>query len=213
MAQITTGIRSVLSSARVYNLWTKLIGGAASCTDLVQNYVRPKAGDKVLDIGCGTGVLAPFLGKVTYVGFDANPDYIRKAVQHAQEHNLANARFECALVGEDTLTAEPEFDVVLASGILHHLDDDDAAELLCSAKRALRPGGRFVSCDPGIVAGQSPLARWLISKDRGQNVRSARDYAELASAVFPTTVATHVRHDMLRIPYTHVILECVNAQS
>ncbi len=209
MAQVTTGIRGVLSSARVYNLWSRLIGGDASCTDLVENYVKPQPGDTVLDIGCGTGVLVPYLGDVTYVGFDANPDYIERA-RRAHGHR---ASFECALVGQDTFTDSDKFDLVLAIGILHHLDDGDAAELFRSAKRALRPGGRLVSCDPGHVPGQPRMARWLIARDRGQNVRDVAGYRDLAAEVFAEPIASHVRHDMLRVPYTHVIIECVNAQS
>ncbi|RKZ63742.1 MAG: class I SAM-dependent methyltransferase, partial [Candidatus Parabeggiatoa sp. nov. 3] len=47
-----------------------------------------------------------------------------------------------------------------------------------------------------------------ISKDRGQNVRTQEGYLELASQVF-SNITTDIRHDLLRIPYTHFILECV----
>jgi len=54
---------------------------------------------------------------------------------------------------------------------------------------------------------QSPVAKWIISKDRGQNIRTQEGYLELAYQVF-SNISTDIRHDMLRIPYTHFILEC-----
>jgi len=51
-----------------------------------------------------------------------------------------------------------------------------------------------------------------VSRDRGQYVRESAEYAMLAAQVFPE-VRSFVRHDLLRIPYTHVILQCGNEGS
>jgi hypothetical protein len=55
--------------------------------------------------------------------------------------------------------------------------------------------------------GQSRAARFLISKDRGQNVRSGEGYRDLALSRFDRVELIR-RDDMLNIPYTHAILEC-----
>lgn len=112
-------------------------------------------------------------------------------------------------VGEAALS-DREFDIVLAMGLLHHLDDAEAASLVELASQALVPGGRFVVIDPAHAAGQPGTTRWLIGRDRGEYVRTADAYAELARASFGS-VAVTVRSDLLRVPYTHAVLECTEA--
>ena len=99
------------------------------------------------------------------------------------------------------------FDLVLAFGLLHHLNDDEADALFRLAAEALKPGGKLITIDPVYADGQSALARWIISKDRGQNIRSPESYTQLAKPQFEQLTAT-VRQDMLHIPYSHMILEC-----
>ena len=94
-----------------------------------------------------------------------------------------------------------------AIGVLHHLDDADAVRLFELASAALKPGGRLITYDGCFVKDQSSLAKWFISRDRGQYVRDADGYVSLASQVF-THVRVSIRHDMMRIPYTRIILEC-----
>jgi hypothetical protein len=96
--------------------------------------------------------------------------------------------------------------------VLHHLNDDYAARLFKLARRALKPCARLVTLDGCFVAGQPKLARLVVSRDRGEYVREFAEYAKLAAQVFPQ-VKSVVRHDLLRIPYTHVILQCGNAVS
>jgi hypothetical protein len=50
------------------------------------------------------------------------------------------------------------------------------------------------------------MARWLIGRDRGAHVRGADAYAELARASFGS-VRVSTRDDLLRVPYTHAVLE------
>jgi hypothetical protein len=96
---------------------------------------------------------------------------------------------------------------VIAIGVLHHLNDADATRLLTLGRSALRPGGRLVTMDPCYTAHQSRIAQFVISHDRGRNVRDDERYGHLANRVFPR-VETHVRGDLSRIPYTHLVMEC-----
>ena len=99
------------------------------------------------------------------------------------------------------------FDLVLATGVLHHLDDARAAKLIELAARSLRPGGRFVTCDGCYVPEQSKLARWMLQRDRGKFVRPKEEFVALAKQRF-SKVETFVRHDLVRIPYTALIMCC-----
>jgi hypothetical protein len=71
---------------------------------------------------------------------------------------------------------------------------------------ALEPDGRFVSIDPVWAEGQNPVARFLISKDRGVHVIDSAGYASLARHEF-SQVNGGIRHRTWH-PYTHWIMEC-----
>lgn len=201
MSQRTTGWRTVFSSPTVYRFAQRSIGSDTVRQAFVRDYVRPSPGDHLLDIGCGTGDLAGMVADVEFVGHDPSADYVESA-----RAAYPDAEFHVAGVGD----FEPEpgrFDICVAKGVLHHLDDGLARELFAEAHRALRPGGRLVTMDPVLADGQSPIARFLALRDRGENVRTAEGYRSLAAPTFES-VESAVRHDMLRVPYSHALLTC-----
>jgi SAM-dependent methyltransferase len=196
------GLRSVLASPRVYELWSRLVGGEAGRSTLVREYVRPSPGARVLDLGCGPGELVHLLGDVEYVGVDVSERYIAAA----RESVGGRAEFR---VGDATNLDRDlrGFDLVLALGLIHHLDDESSRRVLNAARAALRSGGRFVSVDPTVTSGSRAAARLLVSWDRGGHVRGPAEYERLARSVFEL-VRCDVRQDLLRVPYTHCLLEC-----
>jgi SAM-dependent methyltransferase len=195
--------RSVLDSPLGYRAWSKLLGVRTYSQVLVKEHIRPESTDRILDIGCGPGTLAPFLPTTDYVGFDASPEYIKLA-----QKRYPGLHFVCERVSQYTLAEHGYFDIVLAFGILHHLDDAEAIQLFRIACDALKPGGRLVTNDGVWTSNQSGIAKYLLARDRGQFVRTAEEYVTLASQVFSTVKHT-IRHDLLWIPYTHILLECV----
>lgn len=202
MAQITTGMRGLLSSPHVYSLFQTLMGARGGWSRFVERYMRPKAGDSVLDLGCGPADVLDYLPPVGYWGYDISPAYIEQAQRKYGERG----HFHCKLLKRSDLDQLPRFDIVVASGLLHHLDDEVAGELLVLAHAALKLGGRLVTIDPCLVPGQSPIARFLIERDRGQNVRTQDAYSALAGRVFQR-LQVEVRHKTW-IPYTHCFMEC-----
>jgi len=203
MGQITTGIRSVLSHPRIYDLFQDIMGARSCRRDFSTNFVRAYTGSRLLDVGCGTAGILDYLPEgVDYWGYDIDPDYIAAA----QAKFGGKGRFACRLIEESEITEMPPFDIVVAIGLLHHLDDETARKVLRLARLALKPGGRFVSIDPVFAAGQNPIAQLLIQADRGQNVRTAAGYFALVRHEF------HLVKGMVRrriwIPYTHFFMEC-----
>lgn len=196
---------TILRLPVAYRFFTWLIGGTARQT-YIDQYVRPVPGEKVLDIGCGPGDVLEFLPNVDYTGFDISPEYI----EAAQKRFGQRGRFLCGDVG--ALTIEQEhgtFSLVLATGVVHHLDDERAAKLFSLASLALAPGGRLVTYDGCFVPEQSKIARWLLRHDRGKFIRKPEDYQRLAGERF-SRVEPDLRHDLLRVPYTHILMRCSN---
>jgi SAM-dependent methyltransferase len=196
-------IRPVLASPAAYQLWWRFVGGSAASKVLVNDYLRPSVGARILEIGCGPGTLYRYLPACDYLGFDLSPQYIERA-----KRRFPKAHFVCERVSQFTLAGEQAFDVVLALAIVHHLDDAEARQLFQTAFDALKPGGKLITLDGVWVDGQSAGARWLLARDRGEYVRRENEYVGIASHVF-SNIRSSVRHDLLRIPYSHLILECV----
>ncbi len=204
MAQIVSGFRAIFSYPAIYNLAQNLVGAEKARRILVRDYFPAECRYRMLDIGCGTAeILRHLPEQVDYAGFDASEAYIAQA----RKRFASRGTFRAEMVREATLDDTEPFDLILAFGLLHHLDDDEAGQLFAMASHALRPGGRLITVDPVYSIHQGSIARWIISKDRGQNIRTPEGYADLAHPHFPDIVVQE-RHDLLNIPYSHCILQC-----
>ena len=203
MSQITSGLRSVLGHPLAYDLFQKMMGASRSRQKFVDDYIRPISGCKILDIGCGTARILDYLpADIEYHGFDLSQRYIRSASQRYGERG----KFTCSLVDKIAVEHLPGFDIVLAIGLLHHLNDNQVHDFMGLARNALRENGRLISIDPCFSNDQSHISRLLVSRDRGQNVRSSEEYSQLACAQF-SQVNGAVKHQSW-IPYTHYLMEC-----
>ena len=157
---------------------------------------------KILDIGCGPAGILDFLPDIHYWGFDISEAYIAEAKYKYAKRGY----FSCKQLQIDDLTNLPKFDVVLALGLLHHLDDSVPVDVIRLASEALKPGGRLVTIDPCLDSTQNFFARFLVASDRGRNVRNKEHYQALAQKVFLSTTAE--AHHQAWIPYTHCFMEC-----
>jgi SAM-dependent methyltransferase len=203
MSQITSGLRAALSLPTVYDFVQNLVGARRARLELSAHYLRPQPEDLMVDVGCGTGEMLEALpANIRYVGFDLSQRYIDSARARFGDR----ARFECLDVAQAGSLDIRGIDLALAFGLLHHLDDHEVRGLLCTLKGLLRPGGRVVTIDPTLTPGQHPIAAYVARRDRGRNVRAPEDYRALACSVFDD-VESEVRHDLLRIPYSHCILQ------
>ncbi len=210
MSELTTGWKRMFSVPSLYRLTQQMIGSESSRRRFINEIVRPSLGDRVLDIGCGTGDLLSLLVEtpgLAYVGHDPSTGYI----EAARERFGDRGEFLVGGVGEVPLE-DASFDICVAKGVLHHLDDDLAEQLCDDAARMLRPGGRLVTMDPVFVDGQSRIARVFAERDRGQNVRQVEGYERFARSHFGS-VRSSIHHDLLRVPYSHALLVCTEPRS
>jgi ubiquinone/menaquinone biosynthesis C-methylase UbiE len=146
----TTG--HVLHQAHLYDLFSNIVtlGRAAAMREQTVEVAALRPGDRVLEVGCGTGEVALRArlrvgpaGQVS--GVDPSADMIavarRKAAQNGLEIDYRVGTIE-ALPFQDA-----SLDVVLSSLMMHHLPDDVKRAGLAEVRRVLAPGGRLLVVD------------------------------------------------------------------
>jgi SAM-dependent methyltransferase len=199
------GLRSaVLKIPAVFDVFTNGIVQPHLRTWLSDEVIDARDGHAVLDVGCGTATILSLLPDIRYVGIDHNPRYIMKA----RDEYGSRGEFLALDVNDKAFDQLGEFDRVLLLGVLHHLSDVECKKLLSQLASSLKPGGHLTTFDNALVKGQHPLARLLAKADRGRFARSPEEYRELIETAFDVE-SEIVRHDLLRVPYTHVIFRAV----
>lgn len=188
----------------LYNAFQAAVGGNALRRRIIQNHVRAKTNDKVVDIGCGSAPALQWLPDVEYIGLDINPDYIASA------RRIYGSQGTFVVGDTQSLGSDPRFrdaDIVMAIGVLHHLDDEEAAHCIQFAYNALKTKGRFVCHEACWIPNQGAISKYIMSGDRGRNIRTEHQYRQLASRVF-NKVRAWVDTKPMRIPYVTIMLEC-----
>lgn len=127
---------------------------------------RVGTGERVLDVGCGTGALASKMArrgaKVTAI--DVSSAMLAQAAERLAQEGLAEgvALREMGVAELDVLP-DSAFDVVTSVLVLSELSNEEMAYALAEFRRLLRPGGRLLIADevlPGSVVGR--VATWLV---------------------------------------------------
>jgi SAM-dependent methyltransferase len=188
----------ILHVPAFYTLFQNAVGTPAARMKVVKQFIKPKSGMRVLDVGCGPGDMRPHLGDVNYTGMDLNADYIRSARINA----MPGDQYYVGNVVTNMSFQAHSFDLILLMGILHHLNDEQCRLLLLSLAELLSPEGRIVSLDGVYIENQRMLSKQILDWDVGQHVRTREQYTSLCDTRSLSLKVT-VLNDLLRIPYDH----------
>jgi trans-aconitate methyltransferase len=163
--------------------------------------LNPRAGERILDLGCGTGHLTKLIQQegADVLGIDSSSMMVDKAVEKFPDVDFQVANAE-------KLAFENEFDAVFSNAVLHWVKDQRA--LLDGVYKALKTGGRFVAemggkGNVGVII--SALRKALQEFDYKQQAEtrmwffpSLGEYATmLERSGFKVTYAVHYDRDTL----------------
>ena len=188
---------SVLRHAGIYVLFQRAVGADRARSECIRALTL-RAGERIVDVGCGPAYYLSELPDVDYHGFDTDRSY----VEWARRRWGPRGTFHSEPFDQRHAERLAPIDGVMLMGLLHHLDDDDANRLLELVARSLSKGGRVVSLDTVLFPGQSAFSRFLAKHDRGDFVRSPRDFERVAARHF-AEVDTCIVGDTLRMPSAH----------
>jgi trans-aconitate methyltransferase len=126
----------------------------------VLELLAPQAGERVLDLGCGDGVLTMKLRECgcTVIGVDASAEMVRAAQSLGLDARTMDGR---------SLEFSEEFDAVFSNAALHWMTEP--ARVIDGVWRALRPGGRFV----GELGGHGNVATLIEALEAEMRSRGA----------------------------------------
>src|SRR4029079_10816167 len=127
--------------------------------------LEPKTGERILDLGCGTGALTAQIAAAgaEVVGIDSSPQMVEQA-----RRSFPNLRFETG--DARTFAIDGTFDAVFSNAVLHWVKEPEQAVVRIRA--ALRPGGRFVA----EFGGKGNTQQMVAALRRQAAVFGVRDY-------------------------------------
>lgn len=196
----------ILKNPIVYWTYQRIVGGDRARKLFVKNNVKVLPKQKLLDLGCGPGNMLDFLPELDYHGVDNNPHYIAAA----KEAYGNRGTFICEDLENYTVSEPGTFDVVMATGVIHHLDDSLAEKLFQISAVALKPSGRLVTFDGCYIKNQNVFSKFMLDVDRGKHVRTQDQYETLAKKSF-SEIDAIVDKTYFKIPYVSLIMTCKNA--
>ena len=187
------GCDRLIHWARFYDL------GAAGLLGRRRNRMRAvvaddlqlRAGDQVLDVGCGTGRLAiVFSERVgatgSVNGIDPAAEMIKRASSRARKSGVP-VSFQVAFA-QDLPFADGSFDAVACTLALHHVAEDDQLTAVREMYRVLKPSGRLLIAEfhQGPGRRRRPGPRWLRHSgedmlDKALRLVSASGFTDVAS--------------------------------
>ncbi len=137
--------------------------------------LAPKLGERILDVGCGTGQLTGEIADAgaEVVGIDLSAKMIAAAKQ-----NFPKIRFEVADIAATNF--DEEFDAVFSNAALHWVRDQEGA--IKAMARALKPGGRFVF----EMGGRGNIQQIWNAAIEGLAAMGVKDHEKLSPWFYPS---------------------------
>ena len=195
-------IKNILNNPLIYKLSQKIFLADNFRKKIIKKLIVNKD-INILDIGCGPGNMINYLSFNKYFGFDDDKKYISYASKKYKD-----CKFFCEIFSKSSAMKIDKVDVVMLFGLLHHISNNEAIELLENIKLTLKKNYRIIVLDPVFIEDQNPIAKFLIKNDRGNYVRKADEYQKIFKQTNLRS-SYKIYHQKI-VPYTHIVSEITN---
>lgn len=133
--------------------------------------LRVQPGERILDVGCGTGIGAA-LAREHYVGIDMDLPYLLFARRWVGTAGRAFAKMSATNLGFRASC----FDKAVLINVVHHVDDDLLDRFLLELTRVVRESVIVLDAAPDTA---NRVSRFFLAHDRGEHLRPRRDLRAL----------------------------------
>jgi len=172
--------------------------------DTIRMAIAPMPRSKLLDAPCGTDALYNICLPCSYYGLDIDEDRVADCIQH-----FPKGRFSVANAS-NTKFSDAFFDIILASGLFHHVDDQLAHDILEEFRRVLKISGKIIIVEAIWPRNRFNLVGWVGRKmDQGDFVRHSKQYFDIFNKHFEITKYTFHK----RLGFDYIIIELRNSNA
>ena len=146
---------------------------------VINNELTVKKTEKLLDLGCGTGMLASLFPPSSYYGIDTDEKLIAFAKETYPLYKFA------VMSGAGLQFKQNTFDKVLIVGVIHHLDAKTNKKTCEGLKKIVKKGGVIVAIEaiPPIHK-QNLIGKYLRAHDEGHHIVTMDAYKKALSPFF-----------------------------
>ncbi len=198
----------MFDNAKLYELFQFAAASRKNQQFITERIINPAGISEVLDFGCGVGYHSGLFKSGNYLGIEPINSCIDLAKRKYAKSNVTFVKGDHLHL--KTLESN-SFDLVIAIGVIHHIDNDIFSVLVQEVHRILKPGGRFTTFDPVFHPKQSRISRWIVKRDRGEWVRTESDYVNPLKSYFLERIEANIYTDLLRFPYDHLAISAIKS--
>lgn len=178
-------IYNLLEYPIIYNAFQRITSiGRMGAIRFFEDKIKQEAFGRVCDIGCGTGRYAHLI-QSQYFGIDLNKKYLRLARD--------NDHFICGDASRLPF-ADNIFDFIFSIGFFHHVDDNQARQVLNEICRTIKTNGRIVVVDIFYPDNRLNIFGYFLCRfDRGKYVRRHEIFREFLSDKFNIVESEYIK--------------------
>jgi ubiquinone/menaquinone biosynthesis C-methylase UbiE len=169
----------------IYDLAIALLTRERLWRGLLVHQIAPGPGDRILDVGCGTGTLAIMLAReaprAAVMGIDPDPAVLQRARAKAAAAGVSIS-FAEGFLGEEALARLQPLSKITSSLVFHQVPLTEKQRMLALMRNGLVKGGALHIADYGEQ--RTRLSRWLF-RHTVQSLDGIEDTQPNADGILP----------------------------